>query len=191
MLILLGGPDRVGKTTLAQQLGYISGFTVKHHGPPDIRDESIFDIYRRNLEDGGDQIWDRSYLCAFILERYRRRNHDHLVEIMDLEFELSKKHEIIHVGVTKPWHWSAPLHWEELNKAEHRSSHWALRDAFMARQNEHHFYIDEMENFYRYVTMFPSFMVEPTWSASDVWENIQAINRMERPRFAVTGNALH
>ena len=56
----------------------------------------------------------------------------------------------------------------------------------MARQNEHHFYIDEMENFYRYVTMFPSFMVEPDWSAYDVWENVQSIHKMERPRFAMS-----
>lgn len=186
MLILLGGPDRVGKSTLATQLAVLSGFPVKHHSAPDVFDENIFDVYRRNLEKGGDQIWDRSYLCAFILERYRKRNHDHLVEIMDLEFELSKKQEVIHVGVTKPWYWSAPLHWEELNKRHRPPAQWAIRDAFMARQNEHHFYISEMDNFYQYVTMFPSFMVEPTWKATDVWFNIQSIAESERPRFRTT-----
>lgn len=191
MLILLGGPDRVGKSTLAASLSALTQIPVKHHSAPDVFDGNIFDIYRRNLDEGGDQIWDRSYLCAFILERYRRRNHDHLIEIMDLEFELSKKHEVIHVGVTKPWHWSAPLHWEELNKRHRLPSHWALRDEFMSRQNEHHFYIDEMENFYRYVTMFPSFMVQPEWGAYEVWENVEAIRDMQRPKFTVTGNALH
>jgi hypothetical protein len=191
MLIILGGPDRVGKSTLATRLSQLSGFKVKHHNAPDLRDQSIFDVYRRNLAEGGDQIWDRSYLCAFILERYRKRNHDHLVEIMDLEFELSKTHEVIHVGVTKPWHWSAPLHWEELNKKQHPVSNWALRDAFIARQNEHHFYTTEMENFYRYVTMFPSFMVEPQWESQDVWSNIKAIANSERPRFTTSGAALH
>ena len=186
MLILLGGPDRVGKSTLAAQLHELSGFPVKHHNAPDIRDVDIFDMYRRNLKEGGSQIWDRSYLCAFILERYRKRNHDHLVEIMDLELELSKKHEVIHVGVTKPWHWSAPLHWEELNERLHQPAQWAIRDAFMARQNEHHFYIDEMENFYRYVTMFPSFIVEPNWGANEVWENVKSINTMQRPRFTLS-----
>lgn len=186
MLILLGGPDRVGKSTLAANLADLTGFKVKHHNAPDIFDPDIFDIYRRNLEEGGDQIWDRSYLCAFILERYRKRNHDHLVEIMDLEFELSKRHEVIHVGVTKPWHWCAPLHWEELNKRHHLPAHWARRDAFMSRQNEHHFYIDEMENFYRYVTMFPSFMVDPEWGAEEVWANVQSIHSMQRPRFALS-----
>ena len=183
MLILLGGPDRVGKSTLAAQLSELSGFKVKHHSQPDARDKSIFDIYRRNLEEGGDQIWDRSYLCAFILERYRRRNHDHLVEIMDLEFELSKIHEVIHIGVTKPWYWCAPLHWEELNKKHYPLSHWATRDAFISRQNGHHFNIGVMDNFYRYVTMFPSFMVEPDWDSHDVWSNVQAISSAERPRF--------
>ena len=183
MLILLGGPDRVGKSTLASQLSELSGFTVKHHNAPDCRDKSIFEMYRRNLNEGGDQIWDRSYLCAFILERYRKRNHDHIVEIMDLEFELSKKHEVIHVGVTKPWHWSAPLHWEELHKRHYPPEPWFIRDEFMARQNEHFFYTDEMVNFYQYVTMFPSFMVEPNWTAENVWQNINSINSMERPRF--------
>jgi len=186
MLILLGGPDRVGKSTLATQLHELTGFPVKHHNAPDPRDASIFDIYRRNLEEGGNQIWDRSYLCAFILERYRKRNHDHLVEIMDLELELSKIHEVVHVGVTKPWHWSAPLHWEELNKKHHPLSHWATRDALMARQNEHHFYIEEMDNFYRYVTMFPSFIAEHNWGAEEVWANVQSINTMERPRFTLS-----
>ncbi len=191
MLILLGGPDRVGKSTLATQLSELSGFPVKHHSAPNPTDEAIFDVYRRNIEEGGDQIWDRSYLCAFILERYRKRNHDHLVEIMDLEFELSKKHEVIHVGVTKPWHWSAPLHWEELHKRNYPPSEWYIRNEFMARQNEHHFYISEMGNFYQYVTMFPSFMVEPSWDSYDVWQNIQAIAKSERPRFTVSGYALH
>jgi hypothetical protein len=186
MLILLGGPDRVGKSTLATQLNYLSGFAVKHHNAPDPFDDNIFDIYHRNLDKGGDQIWDRSYLCAFILERFRRRNHDHLVEIMDLEFELSKRHDVIHVGVTKPWHWCAPLHWDELHKRHSQQSHWVTRDEFMARQNEHHFYIDEMENFYRYVTMFPSFIVEPDWSANEVWENVKSINTMQRPRFTLS-----
>ncbi len=186
MLILLGGPARVGKSTLASTLSALTNFPVKHHNAPEVRDDSIFDVYRRNLEEGGDQIWDRSYLCAFILERYRKRNHDHLVEIMDLELEISKKHEVIHVGVTKPWHWSAPLHWEELNKRHYQPAHWATRDAFMARQNEHHFYIEEMENFYRYVTMFPSFIVEPDWGADEVWENVRSIAAMQRPRFALS-----
>lgn len=186
MLILLGGPDRVGKSTLASDLSALTDLPVKHHNAPDPFDENIFDIYRRNLEEGGDQIWDRSYLCAFILERFRKRNHDHLVEIMDLEFELSKKHDVIHVGVTKPWHWCAPLHWDELHKRHRQPSHWVARDAFMARQNEHHFYIDEMENFYRYVTMFPSFIVEPGWGVHEVWENVQSIHKMERPRFALS-----
>lgn len=184
MLILLGGPDRVGKSTLAAQLSEISGFPVKHHSAPDPRGKTIFDSYRENLSEGGDQIWDRSYLCAFILERYRKRNHDHLVEIIDLEFELSKTHEVIHVGVTKPWHWCAPLHIDELTKRHYPPSDWVIRDEFMARQNEHHFYTDEMLSFYQFLTMFPSFVKEPTWTADDVWSNIQAIKEMERPRFA-------
>ena len=183
MLILIGGPDRVGKSTLAAQLSELSGIPVKHHGPPDPSDTSIFDMYRRNLAEGGDQIWDRSYLCAFILERYRKHNHDHLVDVMDLEFELSKQHQVVHVGVTKPWHWSAPLHYKELTDEYPTINRWALRDMFMARQNEHHFYTGEMENFYRYVTMFPSFMVEPDWDHEDVWTNIRAVIESERPRF--------
>jgi len=183
MLILLGGPDRVGKSTLAAQLSEITDFRVKHHSEPNPRGKTIFDQYRQDLSEGGDQIWDRSYLCTYILERYRNRNHDHLIEITDFELELSKIHQVIHVGVTKPWHWSAPLHIEELNKRHHPPSDWVIRDEFIARQNEHHFYTDEMINFYQFVTMFPSFMVEPAWTASDVFENVSAISKDGRPRF--------
>jgi len=184
MLILLSGPDRVGKSTLASQLADLFDFPVKHHSEPNPRGKTIFDAYRQDLNEGGDQIWDRSYVCTYILERFRNRNHDHLVEIMDFELELSKIHQVIHVGVTKPWHWSAPLHMDELTKRHHPPSDWMIRDEFMARQNEHHFYTDEMVNFYQFVTMFPSFMVEPTWTANEVLTNIHTINEMDRPRFA-------
>ena len=183
MLILLSGPDRVGKSTLAAELSELSGFSVKHHSAPDSQSSSIFEVYRNNLRDGESQIWDRSYVCAYILERFRKRTHDHIVEIMDLEFELSQKHRVIHVGVTKPWHWSAPLHYNELKEENPEASWWHIRDQFMARQSEHHFYTDEMAQFFQYGTMFPSFMVEPSWSSFDVWSNIEAINGMERPRF--------
>lgn len=184
MLILLGGPDRVGKSTLAAQLSEITDFPVKHHSEPDPRGKTIFDSYRRDLLEGGDQIWDRSYLCTYILERFRNHNHDHLAEITDFELKLSKIHQVIHVGVTRPWHWSAPLHVEEIKGGHDLPvSDWFIRDMLMCRQNEHHFYTDEMVNFYQFVTMFPSFMVEPAWTASDVFENISAISKDGRPRF--------
>lgn len=186
MLILISGPDRVGKTSLATELSLLSGIPVKHHAEPNPCDASIFDIYLKEAGEGTNQIWDRSYLCAFILERHRKRTHDHLVDIIDLELELSKKHEIVHVGVSRPWNWAAPLHVDELNQQFAGYSPWYFRDLLMARQEEHHFYTTEMENFYRYVTMFPSFMMEPQWGAKEVLENVRAINKAERPRFTVS-----
>jgi hypothetical protein len=186
MLILIGGPDRVGKSTLANELSILSGIPVKHHNEPCPNDSSIFDVYLREAREGINQIWDRSYLCAYVLERQRKRTHDHLVDIIDLEMELSKLHEVIHVGVTRSWNWSAPLHIDELDQAYGGYSSWYRRDVLMARQEEHHFYINEMENFYRYVTMFPSFMLEPEWGAEEVLNNVKAISKSERPRFRLS-----
>lgn len=183
MLILIGGPDRVGKSTLAAELSELSGIPVNHHTAPNPKDQSIFSVYKREASAGGDQIWDRSYLCAYILERHRKGNHDHISDVVDLEMILKDQHSVIHVGVSRPWHWSAPLHIEELKGEFPEARPWFMRDLLMARQNEHHFYTEEMVNFYQYVTMFPSFMVEPTWNAQEVWFNIQAVNESPRPRF--------
>jgi hypothetical protein len=108
------------------------------------------------------------------------------VDILDLELELSKIHEVIHVGVSRPWSWSAPLHLDEINQEHPGYSPWAKRDLMMARQEEHHFYTNEMDSFYRYVTMFPSFMVEPEWGAEEVLNNVKAISKSERPRFRLS-----
>ena len=186
MLILLGGPDRVGKSTLAETISTHLNFSIRHHSEPNPGSASIFDNYLTEAREGINQIWDRSYLCAFILERQRKRTHDHLTEILDLELEISKLHDVIHVGVTRPWNWVAPLHVEEIEKEFKDSQSWYQRDMLMARQEEHHFYTSEMDSFYRYVTMFPSFMVEPTWTELDVVENIRAISKSERPRFITT-----
>jgi hypothetical protein len=175
MLILIGGPDRVGKSTLATRLSELSGIPVNHHSAPDPKDQSIFSVYKREAFDGGDQIWDRSYLCAYILERHRKGTHDHIVDIVDLELILSEQHSVVHVGLSRPWHWSASHHIAELKEQFPEAQPWFLRDMLMARQTEHHFYTDEMVNFYQYMTMFPSFMVDPSWGASDVWANIQSI----------------
>lgn len=182
MIIIFSGPDRVGKSTLAAQVAQISGFTLKHHSAPNLEHGHIFDVYRENLKEGGNQIWDRSYVCAYILERFRKRTHDHMADIVDLELEMGLATEVIHVGVDRPWCFSAPLHYEELRE-EGVTNKWVLRDLMMARQNEHQFYNDEMTSFLKYGTMFPAFMVDYEWDARRIWDNCRGLAIMERPKF--------
>lgn len=172
MLILLGGPDRVGKSTLAAELSEHSGYPVIHHSAPDKTWPRIFECYYQNLQAGESQIWDRSYLCAYILERFRNNNHDHISDVVELELAL-RSQPVIHIGVTRPWYWSAPLHLRELKELYPDAAPWFIRDKLLARQQEHHYYTDQMMFFYRNITMFPSIMYDGVSAAADVFSEIR------------------
>ena len=174
MLILLGGPDRVGKSTLAAELSEYSGYPVIHHSPPERTSPRIFECYYQNLLAGESQIWDRSYLCAYILERFRNNNHDHITDVVELELEL-RHQPVVHVGVTRPWYWSAPLHLHELKNLYPDAEPWFLRDQLMSRQQEHHFYTEQMAFFYQTITMFPSTFYDGVSAADEVFSRIRKI----------------
>lgn len=165
MLIIVSGPDRVGKSTLikamATELGEANTY-VAHHGPPPTHNESIFDVYQDTIQDwkwSGKKyaIFDRAYPCSYILEQHRRRNAGHFEDVIDFEIELSESIDaVVHLGVFRPWHWSAPLHMEEVKAENPGASLWYLRDKYIARMQEHQIYTEQLLNFYENISMFPN-----------------------------------
>jgi len=168
MLIIVSGPDRVGKSTLidsmAQELGVNDTF-VAHHGPPPKDNESIFDMYRETIRTWKETnkpfaIFDRAYPCSYILEQHRRHNAGHFEDIIDLEIETSEAVDsIVHLGVFRPWHWSAPLHLKEIKEEEPSAALWYIRDQYISRMQEHEIYTQQLLNFYENITMFPNHQV--------------------------------
>ena len=164
MLIVVSGPDRVGKSTLIKRMADYLGtdkVEVVHHGPPPADQENIFDWYREDVikwQASGKQyaIFDRAWPCSYILEQHRRRNFGHLEDLVDFEIWLNETIHwapVVHLAQFRPWHWSAPLHIEELKEEGYKG--WMLRDEYVARMQEHKIYTDQIQNFYEDITMFP------------------------------------
>jgi len=165
MLIIVSGPDRVGKSTLISKMAQelMGDCYVAHHGPPPNNQERIFDFFRDDIakwKDSGKTcgIFDRAYPCSYILEQHRRRNAGHFEEVIDLEIEISETTggSAVHLGVFRPWHWSASLHLEEVRAENPDASRWFIRDEYIARMQEHQLYTEQILNFYENITMFPS-----------------------------------
>ena len=168
MLIIVSGPDRVGKSTLiesmVQELGTSDTF-VTHHGPPPDYNENIFDMYRETICDWKESgkefaIFDRAYPCSYILEQHRRHNAGHFEDIIDLEIETAAAVDsVVHIGVFRPWHWSAPLHLEEIRAETPGAALWYIRDQYISRMQEHEIYTQQLLNFYENITMFPNHQI--------------------------------
>lgn len=165
MLIIVSGPDRVGKSTLieamSKELGNSNTFTA-HHGPPPTDNENIFDVYRDticNWKRSGKKyaIFDRAYPCSYILEQHRERNAGHFEDMIDLELEIAEIESlVVHMGVFRPWHWAAPHHIKEVRAENPGAALWYIRDKYISRMQEHEIYTQQLLNFYENLTMFPN-----------------------------------
>jgi hypothetical protein len=176
MLIVVSGPDRVGKSTLIQQMSQeLHGDAlVLHHGPPPQDQENIFDFYRQDIETWQKSnkkvaIFDRAWPCSYILEQHRRRNAGHFEDLIDFEIWLNDVvGAVVHVAQFRPWHWSAGLHVEELREEFPDAAPWFIRDEFIARMQEHRIYTEQLQNFYEDITMFANIQLTKTYSAQQV-----------------------
>ena len=176
MLIVVSGPDRVGKSTIISQMAEVldGDAFVMHHGAPPNNQENIFDFYRKDIADwqeSGKQvaIFDRAWPCSYILEQHRRRNAGHFEDLLDFEIWLNDEiGAVVHLAQLRPWHWSAPLHIEELREEFPDAAPWFIRDEYVARMQEHKHYTQELMNFYEDVTMFPNLILTETTPASAV-----------------------
>ncbi len=163
MLIIVSGPDRVGKSTLIDAMvKELDGDCyVAHHGPPPSDQKNIFDFYREDIGRWGLKqpyaIFDRAYPCSYILEQHRRHNAGHFEDVIDFEIELADQVDhVVHLAVFRPWHWSAPLHVKELREMFPDAAPWYIRDEYVARMQEHELYTQQLINFYENITMFPN-----------------------------------
>ncbi len=176
MLIIVSGPDRVGKSTLIAKLAdELGDCTVAHHSAPPKNQANIFDFYKDDIVNWVDSkvghcIFDRAWPCSFILEQFRRNNLGHLEDLIDLELWVNDvvADSVVHVGQFRPWHWSAPLHVEELREEQPDSSDWYIRDQYITRMQEHEAYQTQLLDFYERVTMFPNVQLNESVSAPDV-----------------------
>jgi len=174
MLIVVSGPDRVGKSTLIKKMADELGDSclVLHHGPPPTDSKNIFDFYRDDIRTFKESakfkyaIFDRAWPCSYILEQHRRRNAGHFEDIIDLELWINDMLDgaVVHMAQLRPWSWSAPLHIEELREENPQAADWFIRDEYISRMQEHKVYTEQLLNFYEDVTMFPN--VEFTTSVS-------------------------
>ena len=168
MLIVVSGPDRVGKSTLINQMAELTDAYVLHHGPPPTDQKNIFDFYRDDINRWGltqhkVAIFDRAWPCSYILEQHRRRNAGHLEDLIDFEIWLNDTvGAVVHLAQFRPWNWSAPLHIEELREEHPNAAPWFIRDEYIARMQEHEVYSQQLLDFYERITMFPNVQLTET-----------------------------
>jgi len=176
MLIVVSGPDRVGKSTLISKMAEETNALVIHHGPPPTDQKNIFDFYRDDIDDWKRSekqvaIFDRAWPCSYILEQHRRRNAGHLEDLIDFEIWLNDQvGAVVHLAQFRPWHWSAPLHIEELREMHPESAEWFIRDEYIARMQEHELYSQQLIDYYERITMFPNVQLTDTRPAGAVLE---------------------
>ena len=176
MLLVVSGPDRVGKSTLIGEIVDVLGTencAVYHHGSPDPRGADVFAKYREEVGFTSEKkhiIFDRGWPCTYILEQIRKRNSGHFDALIDLEIWMNEVVEsgILHIGQLRPWHWSAPLHLEELREEEIGATDWDIRDRYVSRMTEHKQYTEQLMDFYEDITMFPNLTLTETVSGEEV-----------------------
>ena len=173
MLIVVSGPDRVGKSTLIQKMAELTDAFVLHHGPPPTDQKNIFDFYRDDITRWNNTkhkvaIFDRAWPCSYILEQHRRRNAGHLEDLIDFEIWLNDEvGAVVHLAQFRPWHWSAPLHVEELREEFPDAADWYIRDEYIARMQEHEVYSQQLIDFYERITMFPNVQLTQSETAEN------------------------
>lgn len=191
MLIIVSGPDRVGKSTMISAMVEVleGDCFVAHHGPPPEDQENIFDFYREDLDTWDlsgktHAIFDRAYPCSYILEQHRRHNAGHFEDVIDFEIQLaSRVKDVIHLGIFRPWYWSAPLHIDEVRGENPGAALWRIRDEYIARMQEHQLYTEQIINFYENITMFPNVqMHHESTPASAIFRRCQEALKDGHPR---------
>ena len=184
MLIIVSGPDRVGKSTLIENMcSQIEGEVfVQHHSELSRDQKNITDTYREAIDtwdlSGCDHaIFDRAWPCTHILEQLRNRNAGFLEEVIDFEMWLARTGKnVVHVGQFRPWSWSAPKHLFEVDRDLSDKPQWVRRSEYLARMQEHEQYSNMLVDFYDRVTMFPSVQLTDTPDPSDLLQKIMEVS---------------
>ena len=176
MLLIVSGPDRVGKSTLIREIQNELGpqnCAVFHHSAPNPRQSDVFATYREEIAVTDEEkhiIFDRGWPCTFILEQLRKRNSGHFDQLIELEMWINEvvPSGVMHIGQLRPWNWSAPLHIEELREEYSDVPNWVVRDKYIERMQEHKEYTQQLMDFYEDVTMFPNVTLTETVPGPEV-----------------------
>lgn len=176
MLLVVSGPDRVGKSTLIKEIVDVldpENCLVFHHGPPNRSSRDVFARYRAEVGDAPENkhiIFDRGWPCSFIYEQIRENNSGHFDALIDLEMWMNEVVEegVVHVAQLRPWNWSAPLHLEELRELYPDAADWYIRDQYVQRMAEHKQYTEKLMDYYEDMTMFPNVTLTQTRTGTDI-----------------------
>ena len=176
MLLVVSGPDRVGKSTLIREIQDELGAencVVYHHSAPDPHGSDVFATYRKEIGETPENkhiIFDRGWPCTFILEQLRKRNSGHFDQMIELEMWVNDvlQQGVMHIAQFRPWNWSAPLHLEELRDENTGAPEWVIRDKYVERMNEHKQYTEQLMDFYEDITMFPNVTLTESVPGRDV-----------------------
>ena len=190
-LVIISGPDRVGKSTLCDTIIGMRGakrVDMIHLAEPPLDQEDPYDINRDKIQKwvaGGKEwcLFDRSYPCSMVFEQHRRGNAGHLSHIVELEIELmrcAETFETLHVVYHRPWHWSAKHHLAEIELLHPNAADWATRDKYIARMKEHQLYYERIRDFCDNITAFPTIWLEATESSATDADRI--INILEETK---------
>jgi hypothetical protein len=179
-LVILSGPDRVGKSTICDELKDQIGegnCEIIHLSEPPLDQEDPYDINREKIGEwvASGKEWcffDRSYPCSTVFEERRRGNAGHFGHIVELEIELMRclEFKTCHVIIDRPWHWSAKHHLAEIDQLIPRGADWAKRDHYISRMKEHQLYYERLRDFADNVTAFPSY-----WHRADPNPDVDAM----------------
>lgn len=171
-LLIVSGADRVGKSTFCKSF---RNAEVCHFGIPSSSDSHVFGMYLRKLKDSkSNLIFDRSWVCGYILEDFRRHSTNHILELTELEIQIHDLGwDVFHIGILRPWYWSAPKHLEEIRELYPDVAPWRQRDLLTERRLEHQFYQGQLQEYYTNVSLFPSIVVTTDQQINRARQNIQ------------------
>ena len=183
-LVIMSGPDRVGKSTICQELVEQLGeenCEIIHLAEPPLDQEDPYDINREKIGEwvASGKEWcffDRSYPCSTVFEERRRGNAGHFSHIVELELELLQCEEFhtCHVVIERPWNWSAKHHLAEIKLLHPKAASWAVRDHYISRMKEHQLYYERIADFTKNVTAFPTY-----WHHASPWPDADATSIQE------------
>ncbi len=170
MLLVVSGADRVGKSTLIENMwrAIDEETFIQHHSAPPRDQENILDVYQEAIdtwEMSGCKhaIFDRAWPCTHIYEQLRNKNAGFLEEVIDFEMNLRRRGiNVVHIGQFRQWCWSAPKHLVEVDELLAGKPQWAKRAEYLSRMQEHEQYSQMLLDFYDRVTMFPSLQLQGT-----------------------------
>lgn len=158
-LVIISGPDRVGKSTLSRKFEGV-GYKPYHFSEPDkTAPGDIFTRYEECFpsDDEPLAVWDRSYLCGHILEVFRESVDPYLPRVMQMEYLLHRNEiKVHHIGIAVPWQTVAHHHIKELEEQNSGIQDWAMAGVLTKRMKEHRYYTEKMLEFYQHVTIFPA-----------------------------------